>query len=274
MSSMADDAFFKWGDGVYLPQPAGRGPWNPNSLHGRVVIGLLGYELERTHGGGEWMPARLTVDMYRLPDFSPITAVTRVVRGGRRIKVVDCELIQDGKSVARGTAQFLIRGENASGKTWSPPNWDAPHPDTLPAPPGNQFGGRMWKMRNISDWFASNGARRGAWMAEIRELVEGSPLTPFTRVAVAADFASPLANRSENSLGYINTDVTVYLHRLPVGEWIGFEKINHDATDGVAIGECFLYDTLGRIGSASCAALRQMREAPFGGPQQPKAEEG
>jgi hypothetical protein len=269
---MEDDAFFKREGDAYLPQPHSRGPWKPNSLHGRVVIGLCGYELERTHGGPEWMPARLTVDMYRLPDFSPITAKTTVVRSGRRIKLVDVELLQGDKSVARGTAQFLIRGENAPGKTVSPPKWDAPLPDDLPPPPPNQFGGRMWKMRNVADWFGSNGMKRGAWMAELREVVEGSPLTPFQRVAMAADFVSPLANRSDNSLGYINTDVTVYLHRLPVGEWIGFEKINHHATDGVAIGECFLHDVEGPIGSASCAALRQMREAPFGAPQPVVAE--
>jgi hypothetical protein len=257
---MANEAFFKRDGESIIPLSPGRGPWSPNSLHGRVVIGLLGHELERAEGGPEWMPARLTVDMYRLPDFSPITVMTRVVRGGRRIKVVDCELIQGGKSVARGTAQFLIRGENAPGKTWSPPAWDAPRPDDLPAPPPGQFGERMWKMRNVSDWFgATETRRRGAWMAEIRELVEGEALTPFTRVAAAADFASPLANRHETGLGYINTDMTVYLHRLPVGEWIGFEKINHQASDGVAIGECFLHDIGGPIGSASCAALRQAR---------------
>jgi Acyl-CoA thioesterase C-terminal domain/Acyl-CoA thioesterase N-terminal domain len=256
---MEHDAFFKRDGESFVPQPTSRGPWNPNSLHGRVIIGLIGFELERLHGGAEWMPVRLTVDMYRLADFTPITAVTRVVRGGRRIKIVDCELLSGGRSVARGTCQFLLRSENAPGKTFSPPNWNVPRPEDLPPPPAGQFGERMWKMRNISDWFSSNGARRGAWMAEIRELVEGEPLTPFTRVAVAADFTSPLANRSENSLGYINTDVNVYLHRLPKGEWIGFEKINHQASDGVAIGECFLYDVDGAIGSASCAALRQER---------------
>ncbi|MBV9420837.1 MAG: thioesterase family protein, partial [Alphaproteobacteria bacterium] len=118
---MQHDAFFRREGDSYLPQPIARGPWNPNSLHGRVVIGLCGYELERTHGGAEWMPTRLTVDMYRLPDFSPIEARTTVVRGGKRIKLVDVELMQSGKSVARGTAQFLIRGENAPGKTISPP---------------------------------------------------------------------------------------------------------------------------------------------------------
>jgi hypothetical protein len=256
---MEHDAFFKRDGESYVPQPSSRGPWNPNSLHGRVIIGLIGFELERLHGGGEWMPVRLTVDMYRLADFAPITAVTRIVRGGRRIRIVDCELLSGGRSVARGTCQFLLRSENAPGKTWSPPNWNVPRPDDLPPPPTGQFGERMWKMRNISDWFSSNGAGRGAWMAEVRELVAGAPLTPFTRVAVASDFTSPLANRGENSLGYINTDVNLYLHRLPKGEWIGFEKINHQASDGVAIGECFLYDLEGAIGSASCAALRQER---------------
>jgi acyl-CoA thioesterase len=257
---MSNEAFFKRDGESIVPLPPGRGPWSPNSLHGRVVIGLLGHELERAEGGPDWMPARLTVDMYRLPDFSPITTAVRVVRGGKRIKVVDCELIQGGKSVARGTAQFLIRGENAPGKTWSPPAWDAPKPGDLPPPPAGQFGERMWKMRNVSDWFGTTETRRrGAWMAEIRELVAGEALTPFTRVAAAADFASPLANRHETGLGYINTDMTVYLHRLPVGEWIGFEKINHQASAGIAIGECFLHDVEGPIGSASCAALRQAR---------------
>ena len=96
-------------------------------------------------------------------------------------------------------------------------------------------------------------------MSEVRDLVEGAPLTPFVRVAVAADFASPFANAGDHGLGYINSDVTLYLHRLPVQEWIGFEVVNHHATDGVAIGECFLYDQQGPIGTATVAALAQRK---------------
>ena len=77
------------------------------------------------------------------------------------------------------------------------------------------------------------------------------------RVSLAADFSSPFANSSTEGLGYINSDVTVYLHRLPATEWIGFEVADHHATDGVAIGECWLYDEQGPIGQASCAALAQ-----------------
>ena len=256
---MANDAFFKREGDSYIPGAASRGPWNGNSLHGRVVIALLGYEMERLHGGAEWMPVRLTVDMYRLPDLSPITTQVRVVRGGKRIKIVDCELISGDVSVARGTCQFLLRSQNAPGLGWSPPNWNVPKPEEAPLPEAGQFGERMWKMRNITGPFDGARKQRAAWMSELRELVEGVPLTPFVRVASAADFASPLANRNEAGLGYINTDVTIYLHRLPKGEWIGFQATNHHASDGVAIGECFLYDLEGAIGTASVAALRQSR---------------
>jgi len=101
---------------------------------------------------------------------------------------------------------------------------------------------------------------RRLWMAEVREVVDGDPLTPFVRVAVAADFASPFAHVGDQGLGYINTDVTVYLHREPAGEWIGFESLTHGATDGVAVGDCLLHDTEGHIGSASCTALAQKRK--------------
>ena len=112
---MEHDAFFKRDGESFVPQPSSRGPWNPNSLHGRVIIGLIGFELERLHGGAAWMPVRLTVDMYRLADFAPITAVTRVVRGGRRIKIVDCELLSGGRSVARGTCTVARCEANTSG---------------------------------------------------------------------------------------------------------------------------------------------------------------
>ncbi len=49
------------------------------------------------------------------------------------------------------------------------------------------------------------------------------------------------------------------LHRLPEKEWIGFEVVNHNATDGIAIGECYLYDQQGPIGTSTVAALAQRK---------------
>src|SRR5579859_6749034 len=123
-------------------QPGSLGPEVP---HGRVVAGLLGREIERRHGDPEYMPARLTVDMYRLPDLSPAEVVTRVVREGRRIKVIDAEFISAGAPMARATCQLLRRTSNPDGQVWSPPPWDVPRPADIPAPedPRGNLGG-MW----------------------------------------------------------------------------------------------------------------------------------
>ena len=74
-----------------------------------------------------------------------------------------------------------------------------------------------WTTRPIVGHMGSLGPRR-LWMSEVRELVEGVPMTPFVHVATGADFASPFANAGDQGLGYINSDVTIYLHRLPVHE--------------------------------------------------------
>ena len=254
---MTNEPFFTIEGAHYVPTPAARGPWNPNSLHGRVIAGLLGAEIERLHGAPDFMPARLTVDMYRLPDLSAVEVTTEVVRAGNRIKVIDAEFISGGVSAGRATCQLLKRTENPLGNVWKPEIWDVPAPADIPPPSDGRSGmGGMWAMRRIAGDFGTVGQKR-TWLSEVRELVAGRALTPFVRVAVSADFASPFANAGDAGLEFINSDVTVYLHREPATEWIGYEVVNHGATDGVGVGECFLYDELGPIGSASCAALAQ-----------------
>ena len=257
---MQNEPFFRKDGDLFVPTRAGIGPWTKDSLHGRLIIALLGAEIERQYGSPYYMPARLTVDMYRLPDLSPVEVVTRVIKDGYRIKVVDAEFISGGQSAGRATCQLLRRTENPPGNVWRPEAWAVPKPEQLAQPEQGPMGG-MWKVRPISGGFGSTEMPRRMWMAEVRDLVEGQAYTPFARVATAADFASPFANAGDQGLGYINSDLTLYLHREPVSEWIGFEVFNHGATDGVAIGECLLYDEQGAIGSASCTALAQKRKA-------------
>jgi hypothetical protein len=259
---MTNEPFFKRDGQYFVPTPAGRGPWNPQSLHGRVIIGLLGFVLEQRHGDAEFIPARMTVDMYRLPGFDPIEVKTQVVREGGRIRVVDAEFISGGVSMARASCQFLKRTENPEGFVWKPPTWNVPAPADIEPPEERRTAmGGMWAMRPITGGFGSPEQRR-TWMSEVRELVEGEALTPFQRVAVACDFVSPFAHAGDQGLGYINSDVTLYLHRLPDTEWVGFEGTYHGADDGVAVGECRLYDETGPIGLASCTALAQRRLPP------------
>jgi hypothetical protein len=257
---MTDEPFFRRDGDLYQPTPFSRGPWSPTSLHGRVVAGLLAHAIEAAHGEPEMIPARFTVDMYRLPDLSAAAVTVTPIRVGHRIKVIDAEYLVGGVSMARATCQFLRKGEHPEGVVWSPPNWTVPKPADIP-PPADGRGpmGGMWATRRIEGDFGTLGPEKRLWMSDFRELVEGEALTPFGRVALAADFASPFANSGDKGLGWINSDITVYLARLPVTEWIGFEVKNHQHDAGVAIAECWLYDETGPIGASSCAALAQRR---------------
>jgi hypothetical protein len=255
---MTLDAYFQKQDSQFIANPIARGPWSPNMLHGRVIAGLLAFEIEQQHGDPDMVPVRLTVDMYRAPDFSPITIVTRIARAGQRIKVIDADFMINGTSMARASCMFLRRAENSPGNVWQPETWQVPAPEQIADqerfPDGT---GPSWHIRNISGGWGQCAQRR-VWMSETRELVAGYAHTPFSRIGLIADFTSPCANIGDAPLGYINTDATVYLHRLPRGEWIGMESIHHGATDGIAVGECFLYDQDGRIGSGSVGALAQV----------------
>jgi Thioesterase-like superfamily len=257
--AMKNQPFFTKDRDAFIPTSVANGPWDPNSLHGRVIIGLLAFEIEQRHGSDDFVPARLTVDMFRLPNMAPIEVKTKLVRDGLRIKVVEAEFFSGGTSMARASCQLLRKTENAPGNVWSPPNWDVPKPAEIPKPTDPRLGmNGKWTTRPIAGHMGSLGERR-LWMSEVRELVQGIPMTPFVHVATGADFASPFANAGDQGLGYINSDVTIYLHRLPVTNWIGFEVVNHHATDGIAIGECWLYDEQGPIGTSTVAALAQRK---------------
>jgi hypothetical protein len=185
--AMTNQPFFTRDAGGFIPTAAANGPWDPKSLHGRVIVGLLAFVIEQRHGSDDFVPARFTVDMFRLPGFAPIEVRSRLVRDGLRIKVVEAEFFSGGTSMARASCQLLRKTENPEGKVWSPPNWDVPAPADIAAPTDPRLGmNGKWTTRPIVGAIGDIGPRR-LWMSEVRDLVEGTPLTPFVRVAVAAD---------------------------------------------------------------------------------------
>src|SRR6187549_107809 len=98
---MTNQPFFTRDRDAFIPTPVANGPWDPNSMHGRVVVGLLAFEIEQRHGSDDFVPARLTVDMFRLPNIqTPVEIKTRLVRDGIRIKVAEAEFFSGGTSMA------------------------------------------------------------------------------------------------------------------------------------------------------------------------------
>ena len=57
---MTNIPFFTRDDATFHPTEVANGPWDPKSLHGRVIIGLLGFAIEERHSGPDYVPARLS----------------------------------------------------------------------------------------------------------------------------------------------------------------------------------------------------------------------
>src|ERR1700675_5156763 len=104
---MTNQPFFTKDRDAFIPTQAANGPWDAKSLHGRVIVGLLAFVIEQRHGGDDFVPARLTVDMFRLPGFAPVEVKSRLVRDGLRIKVVEADFHSGGAGMAGGLCQFL-----------------------------------------------------------------------------------------------------------------------------------------------------------------------
>jgi hypothetical protein len=179
--------------------------------------------------------------------------------------VVEIEYLSEGTSFARGTAVLLKRTENPTGTVWSPPDWAVAKPadvapQQVPAGLANSNWTPMWETRALTARDPQNVVQGRAWLRETRALVEGVELTPFVRAASAADWSNPAANWGSNGLEFINADITLYLHRYPRGEWVGFEVASHHSSDGIAVGECTMYDEEGAIGASTVCAIAQRRK--------------
>lgn len=240
-------AFFTLTADRFVPGEDARSWWTPGMLSGPLLGGLLARALESAHGDPDLQFARLTVDLFRNAPFEPIEVTTEVVRDGRRIRVTEAKVLTSIGVVARASAVQLRRGQQPpSPIPTRTPHWDAPDPTPL--------------IDTYSEFLpGGDHSRRGMWIREDRPLVTGEALSPFVRVALAADEGSPVAHRGETELEFINADYTLTLSREPIGEYIGLQAGGHVSEDGIAVGHATVHDEKGPIGFSMSTAVANVR---------------
>ena len=136
-------AFFTADGDDLVPSQLARGPWG-SAISGTYVGALLGRAIERSGGDDDLQPARLTVDLLRPVALAePVRVDTTVEREGRRIRLVDAAMTQNGTVVGRASALFLRRGEQPADSAWTLPI-DMPPPPTTPADLSGDFTMELW----------------------------------------------------------------------------------------------------------------------------------
>lgn len=255
--SAAPIPYFLRDESRYVPTGVARGGWGP-SVSGHVIGGLLGWALERAADDPQLLPARLTVDLPRPTALEPVEVHTHVQHDRRRLRLVEAVLMQRGIPVARGSALFLRRGTQPDGEVWSQPVQMPPLP--LEHDSANLFlrtYGWGFALQNPDpDWAHTSGPKY-TWLHETHPLIDGEPLTAFTRAAMAGDVTAAIANWGTQALQFINADYTLTLSRLPEGPHIGLASLTHHSYEGVATGSAVLVDRTGPLGSAMSVSIAQ-----------------
>jgi hypothetical protein len=254
---MADSVYIARGD-RYLATELARGPWDPTAQHGGAPAGLLMRAFERVGGDPDLSLARVTYELMRPVPLVELELRAEVVRPGRRVQLLEGSLLTpDGTEVVRARALKVRRADV-----------DPVRPDEgLPAPPeqgvandyeaggGVMFATDAMELRFVSGSFSGVGPAT-AWFRLRVDLVAGEPPTPLQRLAVAADFPNGISSILPwTEYVFINPDLTLYIEREPVGEWICLQAQTRVSERGVGIAEAVLYDSEGRIGRSAQALL-------------------
>lgn len=248
-------AHFTQADDGFLPTRYAQSHWGEDHLNGPAIVGLAARALESECGSREFRPTRLTVDLFRAARNVRTVVDVRVVRDGRRVHGAECDVIQDGRSVARATLVQYRPSSAPPGTLWQSVQTFA-DASGMPVPDGTilPFVGSDDVGWTRSPAEHQNASRKRFFNDGIR-VVANEQNSPFVRAAMVAEATSLVTNLGTAGIGYINGDLTVAMSRLPADDWIGIQADSHHAADGVAVGTATLFDSLGAFGAGLTTAI-------------------
>ncbi|MGW4480209.1 acyl-CoA thioesterase domain-containing protein [Rhodococcus triatomae] len=249
-------AFFEQHGSGLAPTRFAVSAWSPDMLTGPAVCGALARAIETTSGDDDFVPARITVDMFRPVRNTLLQIETTPVRDGNRIRVTDAAIVQDGEVSAQARVVFLRRSTAPQGDYWTDPE--------VPRPPSVDESDRdrrraHWGSGDDTDWTTHMSDHQGAerkrvWMRQF-PIVAGEESSLFVNTTMVGELTSLLTNWGSDGVGYINADLTLALARLPESLEIGVVADRHVAADGVAVGTTTLFDRKGVFGTGLTTAL-------------------
>jgi hypothetical protein len=258
-AALTEPIFRREGD-AFVPTGHARGPWDPEQLHGGAPAALVGEAVQEDG----YLVARMTFDFLAPVPLAPLTVTARTTKPGRNVQLAEAELAAEGATVLRARAMRVRRGsvELPPADTDDPP----PGPDTgshdpFPAPSGSDgFHLTAMEIRFVGGTDFGLGPAL-AWFRLTRPLIDDEPPSPLARTLAAADFGNGVSRTVDfRDYLFINTDLTVHLHREPEGEWVLLDARTRLEPNGAGLAHSALSDERGRIGIAAQSLFVAARE--------------
>lgn len=237
----------------FVPADLCRGPWDAGAQHAGAPAALLVTLAERMVDEPDWSVVRLTLELMRPVPLAPLT-VARDSGRGRTVRRVSVTLQREDEPVARATV-LLQRHE--------PLDWPACRADCPLRPPAECSGPvtfpgmpdtRAFHNTAMQTRLAAGSTGTGqaaAWFRLTVPVLPKAPPSPAARAVAAADFGNGISSPLPfDRYLFTNPDLTVYLRRPPVGEWIGLDARTVVEPTGIGLTRTALCDTQGAFGVA------------------------
>ncbi|KIC41232.1 hypothetical protein RA27_11420 [Ruegeria sp. ANG-R] len=254
-SNIKEQAYFHQNaQGVFVGNDPARGPWSAHHCHAGPVSGLVVRAAE-TEVGPEKMLTRLTIDLLRPLPLAGLRVAAETTRHTKtlattRVTVHDL----DDTLCAAATTMHMVRKDLGA-----VPNVEIPAPclnDVVDGPfPIGEMRHDLPGFAHHSEIAYPKGGNQGAgpktvWM-RTPPLLEGEKPSPIQALCPLADCGNGISwNAPTREMGFMNTDLTVQIHREPVSDWLASESISHWQPSGIGMSQSVLYDSKGPVGTA------------------------
>lgn len=225
------------------------GPWDSRLQHAGPPSALLARAIEDCEPRPDMVLARLSVDILRPVPIDVLSLRAHVARPGRRVELLEAVIEAGGREVMRGSAWRLATSE-------APLVAEPDDPPPLPAAQAEPTwaGAHVEGYMRAIEWRFAGGAFEvagpaQAWARPRIPLVAGEETSPLCRLVTVADSGSGLgAELDPRDWTFLNTDLTVLLHRHPASAWMCLEARTTIDPDGIGMAETVLSDEYGRLG--------------------------
>lgn len=230
-----------------------RGPWSVHHQHAGPPSALLARAVERAIADDPALQVvRVTVELMAPVPITTLDVSTTVLRAGQKVRRLDATLAAGGRRVARATG-LVVRTEAVD----VPPVALDPHEPPAPPEQGTPWSfpvfqadvgyGTAVEARCVRGGYLRNPT--SVWIRSRVALVAGESPSPLQRVLIAADSGNGVAVVLDPTVfTFVNADLTVYLHRPPVDEWVCLEAVTAPEPSGVGLTRSRLFDRRGAIG--------------------------
>jgi hypothetical protein len=199
---------------------------------------------------------RLTLELLRPIPFAGFKIAAKVTREGKTVSTSSAQLINDeGKTIVEATGLHMTQqpvktipsyqhsfGNAADAQPGLFPIQHTLH--TLPAFNGSGVSTRYPEGQNHLPGPTT------AWLKTVPLLSKEQP-SPFQRICPLADCGNAFGRNAEpQDVAFMNTDLTLLLHRPPSGEWLGTQSTGYWEPNGIGMADALLFDEQGVVGRA------------------------